>query len=393
MPDIESLSRLNDLIRENDLFYDSVDLPVSGLGIRIFRPNFVSKNSKFLLESDQAFFSNICYKYLLFLPKRHKTDSCLILGHGFNEATYTKLIPWAYTLCRRLGFPTIIFPLSFHLNRRGKLWQRGVISSYRHRREIPGNSHFSPFNAVISRRISENPERFFRGCCQSYYDLLSLLRKIERGNLKLCQHGKMMSPFSERTRIHFLGYSISGYLHLAMLFIHANDILKNSRCILFLSGCSIYEMDPVSPLVIDRDAFLKARAFYVERYKDEGSTDFLDLFLETKLGFWFRQIFLQQGSSSHFRESIRNLSPRLFLLTDSKDTVFPFEAIQNNLGPVPYYLLNLGRHEFPFNIDSIDGKNYKDLHGKIKESYQPSFCFERSFGEFVQQTSLFLQRY
>jgi len=267
-----------------------------------------------------------------------------------------------------------------------------VISSFRNRREIHGNTRFSPFNSVVSKRISENPERFFRGCCQSYWDLLSLVKRVSEGRFQLIDSEGKIRPFYPDTKIYFLGYSISGYLHLVLLLIHGRGILKKSKCLLFLSGASGYEMDPVSPLVIDREAFLKAGAFYIEKYKREGSKDFLHWFLDTELGFWFREIFLQEMGSSYLKRAIKELKGRVFLITDPEDKVFPLRGINRNLGIIPSSLLHLGRHEFPFNLDTIDGKTYRELHDKIMESYKPLPLYENVFEEFIENVTSFVGR-
>ena len=145
---------------------------------------FNSRASDYLLLEDRHTESNDSFSFPVFRPEGQKFGQCLFLGHGLNETSYVKLNYWAKALCRRLKMPVLIFPLSFHLNRRPSSWLMRMRSLFRSRSEIKENRCSSPFNAVISHRFAEMPERFFRGALQSYCDAKDLFLLIRKGQFQ-----------------------------------------------------------------------------------------------------------------------------------------------------------------------------------------------------------------
>lgn len=363
--------------------FDGSDSP------RILRPVFLSRHSGYLLDIDQKIQSNLSFHYLLFLPSAAQFDECLIMGHGFNEAAYVKLFPWAYCLSKALHIPVIIFPLSFHINRRPTSWLYLMRSAYRSRKDVVHNRCQSPFNAVVSQRISENPERFFRGAFQSYCDIMDLIREIINGDLVVSLAGRKIKPFREDTHVHFLGYSISGYLYLGLLLLHGQGILRNSRCLLFSSCASGEDINPVSILVIDQEAFEKALKFYGSGHKRQASTEFLRWFYETEAGQCFQSLFLEAGKEK-LHECVQKLVSRLAIIADPKDSIFPLEGIVRNLGKgIPTLILDLGRHEFPFNISELEGRESRAVISEIRNSYAPSPIYWTSFRKWLGWTTTF----
>ena len=96
--------------------------PVVQDGIGIYKVDFVSSNSGCLLPEDQKEIENIQFPYILFLPDgKRRFDEVLIILNGLNESEYRKFFPWAATFAMS-GIPTIIFPISFLINRRPRRW-------------------------------------------------------------------------------------------------------------------------------------------------------------------------------------------------------------------------------------------------------------------------------
>jgi hypothetical protein len=389
-----------DLQEELEIYYKQVEgkdrvstdegETVAPFPIRTVRPHFQSHHAGYLLEIDREIDSNLSFQYVLLLPSnRGAHGRCLVIGHGFNEGAYTKLYPWAYSLCRTLQIPTVIFPLAFHINRRPVSWLHLMRPFYRDRKEVAENGCPSLFNAVISQRMAEAPERFFRGSLQSYGDMLEFIQRISDGSLEVPLDGKQIRPFRDGTHIHFLGYSISGFLHLTLLLMHGQGFLHNSRCLLFSTCASWQDIDPVSVLVIDQDAFQRAGRFYQGSHKKEGSREFLRWLYETEVGLWFRRLFLEEDREILHRE-VQKLDGRLVVVVDPKDPVFPIEGIVRNLGKgVPIFTLSLGRHEFPFNIESLDQPFPKIVDG-IRKSYAPSLVHWPSFCAWLDLAKDFL---
>jgi len=342
------------------------------LPVYTLRPQFLSPHGGYLLEADREVTSNLSFHYVLLLPHKLLNAQCLIIGHGFNEGDYIKLYPWAYSLCKALRMAVILFPLSFHINRRSSSWLYLMRPSYRERREIPHNRCSSLLNAVVSQRMSEAPERFFRGALQSYRDVLDLIQEIASGRLQVSFLGKKIKPFQADSSVHLLGYSISGFLHLALLMTHGQGLLRNSRCVLFSTCASGRDMDPVSILVMDQHAFQALMEFYTSTHKTTISKEFQRWFYETDLGVWFQRLFLEQDREILHRK-VRTLYRRLLVVADPKDAIFSLEDIRKNLGEgIRSLPVDLGRHEFPFNISSLEGRDFREIVAEIRRSYAPS---------------------
>lgn len=358
--------------------------------IHIFRPEFLSRNTDYLLEIDREIKSNISFNYLLLLPTMSSYEECLIIGHGLNEASYVKLFPWAYCLSKELQVPVIVLPQAFHINRRPTAWQRMMRSAYRARKDVPGNNRESPFNAVISQRLSEAPERFFRGSLQSYADMLDLIQEIVRGKMQVFLDGKSARPFKEGTKIHFLGYSITGYLFLTLLLTSKENTLASSRCILFSTCARPEEINPISILVIDHDAFIRTQEFYRNLVKTGASRELLRWYNETEVGLWFQRL-LVDSDGNYLPIEARNLSERLMIIADPKDPIFPLESIIKNFGnEIPISTLDLGRHEFPFNIKTLENRKLGLIASEIRKSYAPSSAYLPSFLRWLDLACSFL---
>jgi hypothetical protein len=143
-------------------------------------------------------------------------------------------------------------------------------------------------------------------------------------------------------------------------------------------------MNPVSVLVIDEDAFRKAKRFYNEEYKKLASTDFCRWMEEEEVDVWFRRLFLNEGGRGEIHRFTRTLSDRILIISDRNDEVFPLEAIRKNLGEfLRYQELLLGRHEFPFNFSHLQGKSFNELAEEIRESSFPSEKYAASFSKWL----------
>ncbi len=352
-----------------------------GSSVEVLWVEMSSTGRACLLVEDQGIRENISFSFPLFSPGPGPPASrCLILGHGFNESDYIKLFPWAYCLCKGLGVPVIIFPCAFHMNRRPAAWIRlGRIHHHR-RRLLPGNRLSSPFNAVVSQRISEAPERFFRGALQSYGDLMDLLRRIRDGTLYAQGPNGEVRPLGQGTAPDFLGYSISGYLFLGTLLEDRDSWLEESLLVLFNSFCAWDEANPVSVLVVDREAYDRGTRFYLEDYRREASDGFLALYEETEEGILFRRLFLRAAGGPPLREEVARLRERILIIADPHDPVFPGHAVGGHLGhEIPSVLLTLGRHEFPFNIPRAEEVGLVKLARAMRESWAPSARYEGLF--------------
>ena len=83
---------------------------------------------------------------------------------------------------------------------------------------------------------------------------------------------------------------------------------------------------------------------------------------------------------------------RLLIMADPKDTIFPLESIVRKVGQgAPWLTLDLGRHEFPFNVPTLDKRKFRDVAEEIKKSYVPSEAYWLSFNSWVEWATAFFQ--
>lgn len=354
----------------------------------------LSRGDNYLLGVDRELKENLSFEVPIFLPRERflPASECLVLGHGFNESDYVKLFPWAYWLCKELSVPVIIFPCAFHINRRPGSWARLGRDLYHRRKRLAGNRASSPFNAVVSQRISEAPERFLRGALQSYQDLVDLLERIRQGTLEVMGMEGPSVPFAQGATPHFLGYSISGYLFLGALLMDEQKWLKESNLVLFNSFSAWDEANPVSVLVVDQEAYDRGTRFYLGDYLREASEGFRTLYEETQEGILFRRLFLRAAEGLPLKEEVATLRERLLVIADPHDPIFPGRAIGEHLGQeIPTVLLNLGRHEFPFNLPRTDTMGFHQLGRAIRGCWAPAPAYQETFCHWLSLVGRFLQ--
>jgi len=113
-------------------------------------------------------------------------------------------------------------------------------------------------------------------------------------------------------------------------------------------------------------------------------------FFETELGVWFQRLFLEQDREILHRK-VRTLNERLLVVADPKDAIFPLKDILKNLGEdIPSLPMDLGRHEFPFNIPSLEGRDFREIVAEIRRSYAPSPRYWTSYRMWLDAVEKFL---
>jgi len=365
---------------------------VGGSGVIFSSLEMRSRGWEILFQGDQGVKENIQFRVPLSLPEQGiPAEQCLIVGHGFNETDYAKIFPWSYFLCRELRMPVLVFPCAFHLNRRPSHWVKLSRSLYHKRRQIQGNRSSSPFNSVVSQRMSEAPQRFFLGALQSHQDLLDLVRLIRSGKLKVLLGGQILDLTKEGAIVHFLGYSMSGYLFLGELLLDAEGLFEDSKCVLFNSFAAWDEANPVSVLVVDEDAYRKGTDFYLGAYRLSSDEGFIALYEDSREGVLFRKLFLRDSGLSPLKTDLAPLRERLLLIADPHDPIFPGKAIARHLGEdLATVFLTLGRHEFPFNISRADSENFHHLAKAMRRSWRPASPYQEVFQSWVALVAMFL---
>tara|TARA_B100001750_G_C15481716_1_gene585827 strand:+ start:210 stop:1370 length:1161 start_codon:yes stop_codon:yes gene_type:complete len=309
---------------------------------RLRRPWFDSRWTKLLLPEDRGIIENRCFNYLIVeptaLPAEGSHDVLVIL-HGLNEGSYGRMLPWACSFAHQLNIPVILFPLAFHVDRRSDIWNtRDQGRIFAHRLDIPGNSMASSFNARISERLFQAPERYYLGGLQSYLDVLDLMTKIRSGGHESCRTG---------TRVHFLGYSAGGYLALILLLSDLQSRFSDCRMALFGSGAPLDGIQLESLFIMDKSAAQKLSAYLQNKsFLLNNALGEYRALVETPTH-WFTQV-LFHGDDLVKRMKV--IQDRLLVVVNSSDQVISAEKAVWNLRPAPVLRLDLGVHEFPFTI-------------------------------------------
>lgn len=381
MPKIEYIFHTDSLYREfrERTMKFGLDLPpVIQDGIGIYKVDFISGNSGCLLPEDQKEVENVQFPYVVFLPDGAKQfNEVLIILNGLNESEYRKFFPWAASFARS-GIPTIIFPIAFLINRRPRRWfiPRDLERKLETRKNIDKNSTCTLYNVILSERLEKNPERFFLAGLETYRDLFDLGISISSGRYAVAQGSKTFHPFAKGTRVHFIGYSLGGYLSLILLMGKKDEPpFSQSKLIIFCSGAAItndkpsLNANPVSPLILDMSASRRL----VDFYKNGEEFPFMD----TEEAALFKAVFL--GDRGVLDAELRGLKSRIKIIGSENDKVIPVRGMEKNLGWIDEDL-KLGIHEYPFSVESLDGQS---LERQMSRSHNVAEGFQAVFKRFA----------
>ncbi len=369
--------------------------PLSFHGGQIYNLNFVSRNAVHLLgcahyhcdqhdvsfegdpsnetSPDCGIYENICFRYPLIQrlsgPSPHRHKRVTLLLHGLNERTYSKYLPWACELCAATGTPVLLFPLALHMNRVFPGWSRVQGAICERRRRIPDNQFVHRFNAIISERLEQRPERFFWGAVQSYLDVVDLARDIRSG-----RH----PHFSEDARIDFVGYSAGGYISFFLLLENPEGLFAEGRGALFASCAPARDLGLASPLILDRAAETALMKMFVKGIEERASPRMRHWFEAHGEGRWFRALSGVRANRVMLETRLRQIAPRLLGIANSSDEVTPpgsmidtLQGLRRDTG-VRITELALGLHENPFVNLGGDRLSRRSL---------TEFLDEESFGE------------
>jgi hypothetical protein len=351
---------------------------------------FASRWTHFLTPADREIEENRRFPYLMMEPvdlNPEGSGEVLVLTHGLNEGSPAKLFPWAYNLTMALQMPVLIFPMAFHIARRSALWgfspQARVAAE---RSGLPGNRKASPFNAQISARLFEAPERFYTGGLQSYYDTIDLHDRIFQGDHPGCRPG---------ARLHFLGYSAGGYLALILLLADAQARFAGSRGVVFASCADLDGMHPDSIFIMDAAASDRLMAFLGERRYENLLPDARLAPLIEAPRYWMTQLFFHGPALT---DRLNALNPRLMAVSSPMDRVVTAEGMARNLTPVRRLSLDLGIHEFPFNLPdpllTVYDRRQEDtraLLSAVRDGHTIPPAYRAVFETFIGEIAAFLR--
>jgi hypothetical protein len=348
-----------------------------------------SRHALLLRQHDQDEAENLAFALPLALPRRSGPfDRVIIILHGLNESEYRKFFPWACTLASA-GFPVVLFPITFLVNRRPRRWMANAETQrcLRERQAMPGNTVATRYNTILSARLDRHPERLFLGGRQSYGDLLDLMASLRHGTLTAGEGHEdtrvPRRPFAEGTRVDFLAYSIGGYLTLGLLLGEGDTPeLSKSRAVIFAAAAPFTHANPalnantLSPFILDGLATERVRQFY--------GSEAAELLLESPQGRWCRAIF--RAEHMVLDPALQRLRTRLFTIGNTADTVVPPDGMAETFGPLDC-LLPLGAHEYPFSLADVWQAG---VTRSIVRSYNVHPSYEVGFQRFMQAIIGFL---
>lgn len=304
---------------------------------------------------DHLIDENLNFTYPVIYPaKEQKFDAAIILLHGLNERSWNKYLPWAYRLAGQLQRPVIMFPISFHMNRAPARWSNprlmsALLSNTRLRNPCNHSSTFA--NVALSLRLSRKPERFFTSGYQSLNDLLALVNHLKSGN----------HPLMEKdSNIDFFAYSIGAFLAQVMMLTYGDSILRDSRVFLFCGGAPFNRMDGVSKLIMDEEAFIKLRFYYLKTLEREIKNH--SLMAEYICCQPWGQAFRAMISSSNFSQwregAFKQMGNRVHAIGLAKDKVIPAPGLAELLAPDQMEIIDFPfdyTHENPFPLQADPG--------------------------------------
>lgn len=355
--------------------------PAADQGVRVERVALTSAHDDVLVEEDRGIAANTSFHAPLLTPDRDGPwDEVVVLFHGLNEGTEAKLLPWAANLARR-GMPALVFPSSFHLARRPPAFLEARGDAFAARRAVEGNARSSPYNALLSKRMAERPDRFVRGTMQTYRDVVDLARGLRDG-----AHPTLSSRFARGARVSFLAYSIGGYLAKVALLADPEGLFSDSRCVLFSTGAALADVRPQTILILDTDGQQRLYAHYDT---DEGRAGRHPSFDDVRADAKERAALTAMlYAGSPLVDPLRALGGRVAGIANVADTVFPWDAVRKTFATLSCEQLELGLHELPFNQRGPLGETYSDKEGRrlllaVVRSYAVGEDLRPQFAKFV----------
>ena len=256
-----------------------------------------------------------------------KNQRAIILLHGLNERSWNKYLVWAYYLVSKTGRPVILFPIAFHMNRSPKAWSnpRLMSSFLASRNQRTGKIPMSTFaNVALSERLYEDPLRFFTSGQQSVADLVQLAKQVYNGEHPL---------FEKDTSIDIFAYSIGAFLAQILFMANPGGWYSASKLFLFCGGAFFDDMNGVSRLIMDQQAFDRLRRFYIKELDSEIERSELlkNSMNHTEMGQSFLAM-LSAGNLKSFRENMfQKMHKQIQAVALLKDKVIPAAGILKSL--------------------------------------------------------------
>jgi hypothetical protein len=347
--------KYNELKNIFDPFVKEIKIP--GSEIRIVNLEFSSDSvsDSFLNKKDISIAENVTFSYPVFVPADAESRKVILLLHGLNERSWVKYLVWAFFLAQQTGSYVILFPISFHINRSPELWRdpRAMFPSLTERKNNYGDLSMSSLaNIALSKRLTEDPLRFFNSGYQTVEDLVKLLSRIRDGKHELIPGGSKVNIFA---------YSIGAFLAQIIMMGNPENLFDDSKLFMFCGGSVFSNMHGTSKMIMDSLAYDKVYNFYLQDFEKEikEKSQFSSFLRSSRLGMAFRSM-IDTSRFRKFRETrLASLKEQIRSIALIKDAVIPSKGIIKTLNfktlmpdkrnqitdfPFPY------THENPFPI-------------------------------------------
>jgi hypothetical protein len=272
---------------------------------------------------------NQAFRFAVFSPiEVVRARHVIVLLHGLNERGWSKYLPWAAALCRRTGSAVVLFPIAFHINRSPRDWSGSRVMkrvSDARRVQSPAIANTSIANAAISARVQALPQRFLWSGLQTHHDLSDLLANLRGGAY----------PFLDPdASIDFFAYSIGAFL--CQIFLMNDPVQKyvQSRLFIFCGGPTFDHLYPNSRYILDGDASLAIRRYFVERFDDELRTDARMAHFTSAahpVGYAFRSMLDSRRMQAQREKWLRMLGTRIHAVALQDDDVVPHKEVLSTL--------------------------------------------------------------
>ncbi len=373
----EQYSTLKNIFREDEEF---ILIPESNS--RIVNCNFKSQHQflgQSFLNEDSNIAENLSFNYPIIIPNgKAKNNQAIIYLHGLNERSWSKHLYGAQYLAQTTGKSVIMFPLSYHINRGLPQWSNNTemeklaenrMLKYK---DLQGASFF---NAALSERFTEMPERFFASGYQSAHDIIALAKQIQNGDHLLFEKG---------TNVDFFSYSIGCFIVQTLMIAMPDNFFDKSKFVFFAGGSVFSGMNGVSKLILDSKAFGRIHQFYTKDLEPDGLSkrnDLVSVLNEQKLGIAFNAMLLPNKLQLLREKVFTKFQERMMFFALRDDVIMPLKDIISTIGEniVKQGKLKVLHFDYEYTHENPFPVLYKKISGLVDDAflkvYQPAAGF------------------
>jgi hypothetical protein len=196
------------------------------------------------------------------------------------------------------------------------------------RSQDPAEITMSSFaNIALSRRLTEEPMRFFNSGYQTAFDIVKLMNQIRSGNHNLIPGG---------SRVNIFAYSIGAFLSQILMMGNPDNLFAESKLFIFCGGSVFSNMRGTSRLIMDSMAYNRIYSFFLNDFEKEITHKnlFSEFLKSSQIGMAFRSM-IDIGRFRSFRENVLiKLRDQIRSIALKQDTVIPAKGIVNTLIPI-----------------------------------------------------------